>query len=88
MLEPAARGALSYAGAAGGIGQPLALILKGSSLIGELSLYDIVGTEGVAADLSHIDSSVKVMTYPAFIYHQKVILAVDGYTVSGLRVQN
>ena len=48
------------AGAAGGIGQPLALLLKGSPLIGELSLYDIVGTEGVGADLSHIDSSVKV----------------------------
>ncbi|CAK0787085.1 hypothetical protein CVIRNUC_010301 [Coccomyxa viridis] len=47
-------------GAAGGIGQPLALLLKASPLIGELSLYDIVGTEGVAADLSHIDSSVKV----------------------------
>jgi malate/lactate dehydrogenase len=47
-------------GAAGGIGQPLALLLKGSPLIGELSLYDIVGTEGVGADLSHIDSSVKV----------------------------
>ena len=50
----------SNAGAAGGIGQPLALLLKASPLIGELSLYDIVGTEGVAADLSHIDSSVKV----------------------------
>ena len=49
-----------HAGAAGGIGQPLALLLKASPLIGELSLYDIVGTEGVAADLSHIDSSVKV----------------------------
>ena len=51
---------LARAGAAGGIGQPLALLLKGSKLVGELSLYDIVGTEGVAADLSHIDSSVKV----------------------------
>jgi malate dehydrogenase len=51
---------MMYPGAAGGIGQPLALLLKGSSLVGELSLYDIVGTEGVAADLSHIDSSVKV----------------------------
>ena len=29
--------------------------------MGELSLYDVVGTEGVAADLSHIDSSVKVV---------------------------
>lgn len=49
------------AGASGGIGQPLALLLKGSPLIGELSLYDIVGTEGVGADLSHIDSSAKVL---------------------------
>jgi len=47
-------------GAAGGIGQPLALLLKASPLISELSLYDIVGTEGVGADLSHIDSSPKV----------------------------
>ena len=61
--------ALSDAGAAGGIGQPLALLLKASPLIGELSLYDIVGTEGVAADLSHIDSSVKVhMTLSSLLY--------------------
>ncbi len=51
-------------GAAGGIGQPLALLLKGSPLISELSLYDIVGTEGVGADLSHIDSSPKVRSGP------------------------
>ena len=57
------RGHVADAGAAGGIGQPLALLLKGSSLVGELSLYDIVGTEGVAADLSHIDSSVKVVLH-------------------------
>ena len=49
-----------FTGAAGGIGQPLALLLKGSPSIGELSLYDIVGTEGVGTDLSHIDSSAKV----------------------------
>jgi malate dehydrogenase len=41
-------------GAAGGIGQPLSLLLKLSPRIGELSCYDIVGTPGVAADLSHI----------------------------------
>uniref|UniRef100_A0A915DGD9 Malate dehydrogenase n=1 Tax=Ditylenchus dipsaci TaxID=166011 RepID=A0A915DGD9_9BILA len=39
-------------GAAGGIGQPLALLLKGNKLIANLALYDIVGTAGVAADLS------------------------------------
>ena len=36
------------------------MLLKASPLISELSLYDIVGTEGVGADLSHIDSSPKV----------------------------
>lgn len=41
-------------GAAGGIGQPLALLLKQNPLISHLSLYDIVHTPGVAADLSHI----------------------------------
>ncbi|KIX10482.1 malate dehydrogenase, NAD-dependent [Rhinocladiella mackenziei CBS 650.93] len=43
-------------GAAGGIGQPLSLLCKISSLIDELSLFDVVNTPGVAADLSHISS--------------------------------
>jgi len=47
-------------GAAGGIGQPLALLLKANKLIANLALYDIVGTAGVAADLSHIDSPAQV----------------------------
>ncbi|XP_015115169.1 malate dehydrogenase, mitochondrial [Diachasma alloeum] len=47
-------------GAAGGIGQPLSLLLKNSPLVTELSLYDIVNTPGVAADLSHIDTHSKV----------------------------
>ncbi|KAJ7160930.1 NAD-malate dehydrogenase [Mycena filopes] len=41
-------------GAAGGIGQPLSLLLKANPAIDELSLFDIVNTPGVAADLSHI----------------------------------
>lgn len=48
------------AGASGGIGQPLSLLLKNNPLITELSLYDIVHTLGVAADLSHIDTPAKV----------------------------
>jgi len=44
------------AGASGGIGQPLSLLLKTSPLITELALYDVVNTPGVAADLSHISS--------------------------------
>ncbi len=47
-------------GAAGGIGQPLALLLKQSPLVSQLSLYDIVGTPGVAADLSHIETKGQV----------------------------
>lgn len=43
-------------GAAGGIGQPLSLLLKLSPEVDELSCYDIVGTPGVAADLSHVRS--------------------------------
>lgn len=47
-------------GAAGGIGQPLALLLKTNPLVSHLSLYDIVHTPGVAADLSHICSPAVV----------------------------
>ncbi|KAH7692990.1 malate dehydrogenase, partial [Aphelenchoides avenae] len=50
-------------GGAGGIGQPLGLLLKKNNKIASLSLYDIVGTPGVAADLSHIDSPAKVTAH-------------------------
>ncbi|XP_066594190.1 malate dehydrogenase, mitochondrial [Prorops nasuta] len=50
-------------GASGGIGQPLSLLLKQSPLVSELSLYDVVNTPGVAADLSHINSAAKVKAY-------------------------
>lgn len=41
-------------GAGGGIGQPLSMLLKISPVVDELACYDIVGTPGVAADLSHV----------------------------------
>ena len=48
-------------GAAGGIGQPLSLLLKTSCPhVTELACYDIVGTPGVAADLSHIPTASTV----------------------------
>ena len=49
-------------GAAGGIGQPLSLLLKLQLPAGsELSLYDVAPfTPGVAVDLSHIPTDVKV----------------------------
>ena len=36
--------------------KPLSLLLKTCALVDELSLYDVVNTPGVAADLSHISS--------------------------------
>ncbi|KAL8303818.1 hypothetical protein RB597_004804 [Gaeumannomyces tritici] len=51
------------AGASGGIGQPLSLLLKLSPLVDELVLYDVVNTPGVAADLSHISSNASVSGY-------------------------
>ncbi|KAK0527333.1 hypothetical protein OC834_002970 [Tilletia horrida] len=50
-------------GAAGGIGQPLSLLLKQSTLITELALYDVVNAPGVAADLSHINTPSVVQGY-------------------------
>ena len=47
-------------GAAGGIGQPLSLLCKLSPNIDEVSTYDVVGTPGVAADLSHCPTGAKV----------------------------
>ena len=47
---------VAVAGAAGGIGQPLSLLLKLSPLVGEVAVMDVVGTEGMAADLSHINT--------------------------------
>ena len=47
-------------GAAGGIGQPMSLLLKLNPRISHLSLYDIVHTPGVAADLSHCSTPANV----------------------------
>lgn len=54
---------LVVAGASGGIGQPLSLLVKSSPLVSELSLYDVVNTPGVAADLSHISTPAKVQGF-------------------------
>jgi len=47
-------------GAGGGIGQPLSLLLKCNPLVTKLSLYDIRGAPGVAADVSHVDTASEV----------------------------
>lgn len=51
---------VALCGASGGIGQPLSLLLKQSTLIKELALHDLDHTKGIAADCSHIDTQSKV----------------------------
>lgn len=43
-------------GAAGGIGQPLSLLMKQCPLVDTLHLFDIANVAGVAADLSHVNT--------------------------------
>merc|ERR1712003_607268 len=51
-------------GAAGGIGQPLALLLKCNQAITRVSVYDVNPvTPGVGADLSHIDTKARVESF-------------------------
>jgi len=64
-------------GAGGGIGQPLSLLLKTDPLVTSLSLYDIRGAPGVAADVSHIDTPGEVVGYPA----DKLDEALEGVKV-------
>ena len=56
---------IAVLGAAGGIGQPLSLLLKMNLPAGsELALYDPAPmTRGVAVDLSHIPTAVRVKGY-------------------------
>jgi len=54
----------SVLGAAGGIGQPLSLLLKLNPRVTELTCFDVAPfTPGVAADLSHISSNSKCTGY-------------------------
>ncbi|ODA83744.1 hypothetical protein RJ55_02259 [Drechmeria coniospora] len=50
-------------GAAGGIGQPLSLLLKMNTRVTDLALYDIRLAPGVAADVSHINTKSTVKGY-------------------------
>lgn len=58
--SPARHTKVAVLGAGGGIGQPLSMLLKLDPNVSSLSLYDIRGAPGVAADVSHIDSAGEV----------------------------
>jgi malate dehydrogenase len=50
-------------GASGGIGQPLALLLKLNPKIKHLALFDVVRTAGVGADISHCCTPAQVSSH-------------------------
>ena len=63
-------------GAAGGIGQPLSLLMKLNPLVSRLALYDIAGTPGVAADVGHVNtrSEVNIVSFHFFLARLRVIV--------------
>ncbi|KAK1607757.1 hypothetical protein QYE76_031430 [Lolium multiflorum] len=63
QISPQASYKVAVLGAAGGIGQPLGLLIKMSPLVSELRLYDIANVKGVAADLSHCNTPAQVMDF-------------------------
>lgn len=65
-------------GAGGGIGQPLSMLLKLSGNVDHLSLYDLRGSPGVAADLSHCNASGKVTGHQG---PEEMHAALDGCDV-------
>eukprot|EP01041_Mallomonas_annulata_P004311 gene4311-8573_t len=65
-------------GASGGIGQPLALLLKMDPKVTNLALYDVVRTPGVAADVSHCPTPAKVA---GFVGAEEISKALTGADV-------
>ncbi|ODV68433.1 malate dehydrogenase [Hyphopichia burtonii NRRL Y-1933] len=66
---------VTVCGAAGGIGQPLSLLLKLNQNVDELSLFDVVNVPGVGADLSHICSDSKTESFVPSSKEDKSALA-------------
>ncbi|XP_054743234.1 malate dehydrogenase, mitochondrial-like [Anastrepha obliqua] len=75
---------VSLVGACGGIGQPLALLLKRNELVSALSIYDVKRTPGVYADLSHIDTKAHLEGFqcpenlPAALEDANVVILSGG----------
>ncbi|WOL20454.1 malate dehydrogenase, mitochondrial [Canna indica] len=76
--ESAPERKVAILGAAGGIGQPLSLLMKLNPLVSNLALYDIAGTPGVAADVSHINTRALVA---GFAGEEELGKALEGSDV-------
>jgi malate dehydrogenase len=71
---------VTLVGAAGGIGQPLSLLLKALPGIGELSLIDIGSSpiKGVAVDLSHVNTDAVVK---GFVSPDELGMGLEGSSI-------
>lgn len=59
-------------GSAGGIGQPLCMLLKQEVMITDLNMYDIAKVNsGVGVDVSHINTATTVQAFsgPEYLPH-------------------
>ncbi|XP_027359659.1 malate dehydrogenase, glyoxysomal isoform X3 [Abrus precatorius] len=64
-------------GAAGGIGQPLSMLMKMNPLVSVLHLYDVVNTPGVTADISHMDTGAVVRGFLGQKQLEDALIGVD-----------
>ncbi|KAL4366821.1 hypothetical protein GQ457_05G008030 [Hibiscus cannabinus] len=64
-------------GAAGGIGQPLAMLMKMNPLVSVLHLYDVVNTPGVTADISHMDTGAVVRGFLGQQQLEEALIGMD-----------
>ncbi|XP_020255488.1 malate dehydrogenase, chloroplastic-like [Asparagus officinalis] len=77
QFQPQASFKVAVLGAAGGIGQPLALLIKMSPLVSALHLYDIANVKGVAADLSHCNTPSQVLDFTGPLELANCLKGVD-----------
>lgn len=74
-------------GAAGGIGQPLSLLLMKNENIKQLALYDIVNVTGIVEDLKGCNYSTNVTAYeresqlPKALSRAHIVVIVAGVTI-------
>ncbi|KAF7129419.1 hypothetical protein RHSIM_Rhsim10G0084700 [Rhododendron simsii] len=75
-------------GAAGGIGQPLAMLMKMNPLVSVLHLYDVVNSPGVTADISHMDTGAVVISLSLSLWGHVLLYNVNHGLVRGFLGQS
>lgn len=87
MTVPAKQFTVAVLGAAGGIGQPLCLLLKNSPYTKTLHMYDVVPVvAGVAEDLSHIETACQVKAFVGDIKDKSISDAALAQALPGCDV--